>query len=215
MFPPRHSPGALWNFRWSPQERQPWHFSGNACNPGAFGSGPARLRQIGHRRQGVGFCAPRVTRCAFVPRMSVVAAPRTGQMVGWARWRDQHYVESEGQRGKIGPRHQKGRSSPGNTPTLARQHRFRGARQIPPQLDLNDRQHAAAPRENVDLARWTAPMTGNDMPAAQAQMPAAQKLGDAAAPFGLLTLGAGTSRSPTRGDAHSRALLRCSASARS
>src|SRR5947209_8430182 len=58
MFPPRHSPGVLWNFRRSPQERQPWHFSEIERDPGEFGREQACPSANRVLRQGVGGCVP-------------------------------------------------------------------------------------------------------------------------------------------------------------
>src|SRR5260370_38822223 len=119
------------------------------------------------------------------------------------RRRHQHDVESEGQRGEIGARQQKGGSGAGNAAALARQDGRGGARKIAARLDFDDRQHPAAPGENVDFARRAAPMARDDTPAAQPQMPAAQQLGKAAAALGPPALGARRSRSAAGGGIHS------------
>jgi hypothetical protein len=102
-------------------------------------------------------------------------------MPGRAEPCDQHDVESQRQLGQVGPRQQKGRRGAGDAAALARQHGGGGAGEVAAGLDLDDREDAPAPGEDVDFARWTAPVGGDDSPAAQPQMPAAQKFGELSA----------------------------------
>ena len=107
---------------------------------------------------------------------------------GGAQRRDQHDVESQRQLGQVGPHQQKGRRGPSDAAALARQHGSGGAVEIAAGFDLDDRKYAAAARENVDLARWAAPVEGDDPPTAQPQMPAAQPFGQHAAAPGPLSM---------------------------
>src|SRR5436190_23755284 len=108
-----------------------------------------------------------------------------------AQRRDEHDVESECQAGEIGPGHQKGGGGARDAAALPRQDRGGSGLEIPAQLDLDDREHPAAARQNVDLAGRAAPMAGNDLPAAQPQVPSAQKLGQAASALRFQPLGLG------------------------
>src|SRR5437899_12361812 len=98
-----------------------------------------------------------------------------------AQRRDEHDVESECQAGEIGPGHQKGGGGARDAAALPRQDRGGGGIEIPAQLDLDDREYPASSRQNVDFAGRTAPMAGNDLPAAQPQVASATKPGEARA----------------------------------
>jgi hypothetical protein len=124
--------------------------------------------------------------------------------------RHQHDVESQGQRRQFRARRQKRRRRAVDTPPLTRQQRGCGAVEIAPRLHLDNGKDAAPPGDDVDLSRGAAPVDGNDAPAAQAQMPAAQPLGDAAA-----ALGAMPRRSVSRRRSHRGHCRPCKASARS
>jgi hypothetical protein len=83
----------------------------------------------------------------------------------------QHQVESEVKTGKIGSLEQKGLGGAGDPPTLARRERRRRGGELTPRLNLDDREHLAATRHNVDLARRAAPATRQDVPTPQSQVP--------------------------------------------
>ena len=104
-------------------------------------------------------------------RLSLVRAPRVRQMAGQAPRRDQHHVESQ-------RRARPARAAPAEMPR--RRARCAGAaaarrrmrrRRGRARLDLDHREHPAAPRDDVDLAGRAAPAAGDDPPSAQPQMP--------------------------------------------
>ncbi len=81
-----------------------------------------------------------------------------------------------------------GRASRKAEAARAMRRRWRGntaaaaAANIAARLDLDDREHAAAPREDVDLARRAAPIARDDPPAAEPQVPAAEKFAEMSSP---------------------------------
>jgi hypothetical protein len=97
-------------------------------------------------------------------------------MTRQAQRRHQHQVESEVETGEVGSLEQKGFGCANDPPSLARRQRRRRGGELSPRLDLDDREHLAAARQNVDLAGRTAPAARQDMPTAQPQMPKAEPL---------------------------------------
>ena len=77
----------------------------------------------------------------------------------------QHQVESEIKAGEIGSLEQKGFDGAGDPSPLARLERGRCGSELISRLNLDDRQHLAATRHNVDLASRTAPPARQDVPA--------------------------------------------------
>src|SRR5271163_1794223 len=106
----------------------------------------------------------------------VVGAPCAAPMTRQAQRRHEHQVESEVETGEVGSLEQKGFGGAGNPPSLARRQRRRRGGELSSRLDLDDREHLAAARQNVDLAGRTAPAARQDMPATQPQMPEAEPL---------------------------------------
>jgi len=97
-------------------------------------------------------------------------------MTRQAQWRHQHQVESEVETGEVGSLEQKGFGGASDPPSLARRQRRRGDCELSPRLDLDDREHLAAARQNVDLAGRAAPAARQDMPATQPKVPEAEPL---------------------------------------
>ena len=91
---------------------------------------------------------------------------------------DQHHVEPRIEPGKVGPGPEEMLKRAGDAAALARQHRGARRRLIGPCLHLDRHQHAAAPRNEVDLARRHTKPPRQDAIAAAAQRPKAQKLGN-------------------------------------
>ena len=104
-----------------------------------------------------------------------------------APWRHEHQVESEVEAGKIGSLEQKGFCGAFDPPPLAwcQGRRCRG--ELSSGLDLDDREHLAAARQNVDLAGRAAPVASQDMPATQPKVPKAEPLRHPAAALRALT----------------------------
>ena len=73
-------------------------------------------------------------------------------MARQAKRRHQHQVESELEAGEVGPLEQEGFGGAGDPPSLARRQSCRRRGELSPRLDLDDREHLAAARQNVDLA---------------------------------------------------------------
>ena len=112
-----------------------------------------------------------------------VAAPGAGEMARQAAAVDQHHVESHRQRGQVGagragrPRRRGRCGGAGAGRATARPRPRDRARALTSMIASV----AAAPRDDVDLARRAAPAAREDAPAAQPQMPAAQQFGEPAA----------------------------------
>src|SRR5580704_8478191 len=109
---------------------------------------------------------------------SLIHPPGAGPMPGHPERRHQHKVESRLEPGEIGAREQEGLCGAGDSPPLpGRQRRCRRV-ELVSRLDLDNREHAAATRQDVDLARGATPTLGEDAPAPQPQMPQAQPFGE-------------------------------------
>jgi hypothetical protein len=80
---------------------------------------------------------------------------------------NQHQIESQVEPREIGAGQQECLGSSGNSALLAGPQRLGGRPGITSQLDLDHREHAAAPREYVDLAGRTSPIASEDAPATQ------------------------------------------------
>ena len=113
-----------------------------------------------------------------------------------AQWGNQHQVESEVEPGEIRARKQEGFGGTGNAAPLTRRECRGGRGDLCARLDLDDREHLAAPRENVDLAGGATPPALNDTPAAQPQMPEAEPF--CGAPAALCALPAKPGGRPPR-----------------
>src|SRR5206468_8864445 len=92
-------------------------------------------------------------------------------------------------------------------PVVERERRrvFGGAR-----FHLDERQHASAAGDDVDFAAAHAGLAGKDPPAFQAQIPAGESLGAAAALLGFMAIHL-RERSSARAYARLRGMLSCSA----
>jgi hypothetical protein len=95
-------------------------------------------------------------------------------MTRQAARRHQHQVESEVEAGKVGTLQQKGFGGAGYPTPLARHERSGRRGELAARLDLDDREHLATSRHNIDLAGRAAPAAGQDMPTAQPQKPEAK-----------------------------------------
>lgn len=84
---------------------------------------------------------------------------------------NQHQIESEVEPGEVRPGAEKCFGGARDAAALARCQRRRGHGDVPAGLDLDDREHPAAPGDNVDLARWAAPAARDNAPTTQPQMP--------------------------------------------
>jgi hypothetical protein len=89
---------------------------------------------------------------------------------------DDHNVESQGERSELRPHREKRFEGTGDAAALSRLQGGSTGREIGSRFDLDRRQHAPPLRYDIDLPRWAAPVDGKDAPAAESQMPAAQKL---------------------------------------
>ena len=99
-------------------------------------------------------------------------------MPGNPQPRYEHQVELQVERREIGARQQEGFCGASDPPPLPRRQRRCRRVEFVSRLDLDDREHAAAPRQDVDLARGATPAAGEDTPAPQPQMPQAQPFGE-------------------------------------
>jgi hypothetical protein len=95
-------------------------------------------------------------------------------MTRQAARRHQHQVESKIEAGKVGTLQQKGFGGAGYPTPLARQKRNGRRGELAARLNLDDREHLAAPCHNIDLAGRAAPAASQDMPSAQPQKPEAK-----------------------------------------
>ena len=109
---------------------------------------------------------------------SLIGSPGARPMPGHPERRYQHQVESQVEPGEIGARQQEGLRGAGDPPPLPRRQRRCRRVEFVSRLDLDDREHAAATRQDVDLARGATPAAGEDAPAPQPQMPQAQPFGE-------------------------------------
>src|SRR5271165_2851010 len=101
----------------------------------------------------------------------VVGAPGAAPMARQAERRHQHQVESQVETREIGVLDQKGFGGAGDPSALAPPQRRRRRGELAPRLDLDDREHAAAAGQNVDLAGRASPPSSKNTPATQAQVP--------------------------------------------
>ena len=84
--------------------------------------------------------------------------------------RHQHHIESEIEVGKVRALGQESFGGAGDAPALARCQCGGRHGELVARLDLDDREHLAAARQNVDLAARATPAARDDMPAAQPQV---------------------------------------------
>src|SRR5579885_1028198 len=113
---------------------------------------------------------------------SSLDAPGVGEVARPAARQDQHHVEPRIEPGKVGARAEELLERAGDAAALARGERLARGGEIGPRLHLDRRQHPAAPRDQVDLARRHAIAPRQDAPAAAPERPEAEPLGENAAP---------------------------------
>ena len=106
-------------------------------------------------------------------------------MLGHPQRRHQHQVESRLEAGEIGARQQEGFRGAGDPPPLPRGQRRCRCVEFVSRLDLDNREHAAAPRQDIDLPRGATPTAREDAPRAQVAYANALRMarGNAALPL--------------------------------
>src|SRR3954452_10992906 len=109
-------------------------------------------------------------------------------MAGNAARCDEHDIESHTGPGQLRPCRQERSGGARNAPALPRRDGGYSIGDTGAGLDLDNREHLAAPRNDVDLAGRAAPVACDDPPSSHPQMNAAEKLGQIAAPARALPI---------------------------
>src|SRR5258708_11558071 len=117
--------------------------------------------------------------------------PGIADMTRQAAFRHQHDVEAQRQSGMLRMRGEELLEGARDPAPLPRRDRLARRRQAVARLDLDRREDAAAPRDDVDLADGDPIAARQDAVAAQTQMPDAERLRRAPAPPGAQALRAG------------------------
>ena len=129
---------------------------------------------------------PILSRIVLAARHALLRRPPdVGQMM-WPEAAHQHRVETHRTHGIARMLGEEQAGGARHTAELALAQRFGGRRHLPPGLDLDEGEHVAAPRHDVDLAQACLVATRQDRVAGQAQPPHRPPFRGMAQPMGAL-----------------------------